>query len=168
MSIGSEHGTLSDRHPAWFYQPSAPTAHMIPWASCSTTGFHQACAVPFRKKGKRLEFCLITSSAGRWVFPKGLIDPGDTPAVTARKEALEEAGLHGRLVGQPLGSYEAHKNGRVLLVVVMLMGVTRSDEDWEEAAWRQRRWVTQDGARQLLCQAELRDCLDAALVRLKA
>ncbi len=168
MSIGSEYGTLSDPHPAWFYRPSAPTAHMIPWASCSTTGFHQACAVPFRKKGKRLEFCLITSSAGRWVFPKGLIDPGDTPAVTARKEALEEAGLHGRLVGKPLGSYEARKNGRILSVVVMLMRVTRSDEDWEEAAWRQRRWVTQDAARQLLCQSELLDCLDAALLRLTA
>ena len=168
MSTGSEYGYLSAPHPAWFYRPLAATAHMIPWASCSTTGFHQACAVPFRRKGKRLEFCLITSSAGRWVFPKGLIDPGDTPAATARKEALEEAGLHGRLVGQPLGSYEARKNGRVLSIVVMLMRVTRSDEVWEEAAWRQRRWVTQDAARQLLCQSELLDCLDAALVRLTA
>lgn len=102
------------------------------------------------------------------MFPKGLIDPGDTPAVTARKEALEEAGLHGRLLGQPLGSYEARKNGRVLSVVVLLMAVSRSDEDWEEATWRQRRWVTQEDAHQLLSQPELRDCLDAALVRLKA
>ena len=40
---------------------------------------HQASAVPFRRAGGRVEFCLVTSaSSGQWVFPKGLIDPGET------------------------------------------------------------------------------------------
>ena len=45
----------------------------------------QAGAVPFRRRGDRLEFCLITSmGTGRWEFTKGIIDPGETLSVTAR------------------------------------------------------------------------------------
>ena len=167
MSTGAAFDYLSYPDPDWFYRQSQPTTHMIPCASSGKNGFDQACAVPFRKLGKRLEFCLITSSSGRWVFPKGLIDPGDTAAVTARREALEEAGLHGRLVGQPLGCYEARKNGRLLSVVVLLMEVTRCDDHWEEAHRRQRCWVCRTGARQLLSQPVLLDCLEAAVSRLK-
>jgi 8-oxo-dGTP pyrophosphatase MutT (NUDIX family) len=39
----------------------------------------QACAIPFRVAAGRLELCLVTSiRAGRWSFPKGDIDPGET------------------------------------------------------------------------------------------
>ena len=36
--------------------------------------------------------------AGVWALPKGLVDPGETPAQTAVREVLEETGVHGRLV----------------------------------------------------------------------
>ena len=38
--------------------------------------------------------CMVTSRSGkRWVFPKGIIDPGHTPGGAALLEAWEEAGI---------------------------------------------------------------------------
>jgi 8-oxo-dGTP pyrophosphatase MutT (NUDIX family) len=34
---------------------------------------------------------------GTWALPKGLVDPGETPAETARREGFEETGVEGRL-----------------------------------------------------------------------
>jgi 8-oxo-dGTP pyrophosphatase MutT (NUDIX family) len=42
-----------------------------------------------RPQGKR---------AGTWVLPKGLVDPGETPAETALREGFEETGIRGSLV----------------------------------------------------------------------
>ena len=130
--------------------------------------FQQASAVPFRRKSGRLEFCLITSSAGRWGFPKGLIDPGETYIDTALKEAHEEAGLHGRILGDPLGAYSIAKRGATLKVIVLLMEVTQVDKDWSESHLRQRRWVSRDKARELVSQPELRVMLASAAARLAA
>jgi phosphohistidine phosphatase len=126
----------------------------------------QASAVPFRRFGERVEFCLITTSAGRWGFPKGHIDPGETPEETALKEALEEAGLHGRIVGTPLLGYRTDKNGQSKRVVALLMEVTRCDDQWDEAAVRQRRWVSRSEALDLLNRDSLQICLDLARDRI--
>jgi len=37
---------------------------------------------------------------GLWALPKGQIDPSERPEETARREAAEETGAHGRLVGK--------------------------------------------------------------------
>ena len=42
-----------------------------------------------RPQGKR---------GGTWALPKGNVDPGETPAVTALREGFEETGVRGRLV----------------------------------------------------------------------
>ncbi len=42
-----------------------------------------------RPQGKR---------AGVWALPKGLVDPGESPAETAVREVREETGVDGRLV----------------------------------------------------------------------
>ncbi len=102
----------------------------------------QAAAIPFRSSDGTTEFCLITTSSGtRWTVPKGIIERGDTAGETALKEAREEAGLHGELVGGPVGHYRHAKWGTTFGVEVYLMKVTREDEDWEERSFRQRRWV---------------------------
>ena len=65
----------------------------------------QAGAVPFRKKGSQLEFLLVTSHRGRWIFPKGIVEPGETAEQTALKEVQEEAGIRGVLLPEPVGEY---------------------------------------------------------------
>lgn len=124
----------------------------------------QACVVPYRRQGERIEICLITSlKKGRWILPKGIIDPGETREESALKEALEEAGLHGRIVGEPLGTYEDFKWGSKLHITVLLMEVTRSDDQWYEADVRQRRWVDAAEAEELLARPDQRPFVAVAL-----
>ncbi len=126
----------------------------------------QACAVAYRRRASRLEFCLITTSQGRWNWPKGLVDPGETSEESALREAYEEAGLQGRLVGPPLGTYPLNKFGRSFEVTSWLMEVQHCEAQWEEQAMRQRRWVTPQVARRLLSQPHLHVLLEQALQRL--
>ena len=127
----------------------------------------QAAAVPYRCRDGQPEFCLITSvRKGHWGFPKGIIDPGETPVQTALKEAEEEAGLHGRIEGDPLGKYEYYKWGTVLVVTVYLMQVTMTDADWQEASLRDRVWCRADEARAAISRQEFRELLEAALERI--
>jgi 8-oxo-dGTP pyrophosphatase MutT (NUDIX family) len=107
----------------------------------------QASAIPFRRRGDKLELCLITSSnRGHWGFPKGIIEAGDTAEQTALIEAHEEAGIRGRIVGEPVGEYRYQKWGTELEVTVFLMEVDAVDDDWQEAGMRQREWVDADEA----------------------
>jgi phosphohistidine phosphatase len=129
----------------------------------------QASAIPFRSRDAGVEFCLITSiHKGRWGFPKGIIDPGETVVETALKEAHEEAGLHGRIVGAPLGTYQYHKWGRDLNVTVRLMHVEAVDDTWDEEQLRKRRWVDAHQAERLLPQPELKRLLAIAVERIGA
>ena len=128
----------------------------------------QACAVPYRHHHGQLEFCVITSSEGRWGFPKGNIDLGESVEQAALKEAFEEAGLHGTILGEPLGSFELEKLGAMLNVSAMLMEVASFDAHWQEADRRQRRWVTADQAREVIGQNEFREMLDMAVVRIES
>jgi 8-oxo-dGTP pyrophosphatase MutT (NUDIX family) len=111
----------------------------------------QAAAIPFRHRDGAVEICLITTArAGRWTVPKGFIDPGATAPETAVKEAREEAGIHGRVVGGPVGYYDITKLGGRYRVAVYLMHVDRVDDAWEEHSVRQRRWTTVRQAEKLL------------------
>ncbi|MBC8874044.1 MAG: NUDIX hydrolase [Planctomycetes bacterium] len=125
---------------------------------------NQASAIPFRHVDNGVEFCLITSlKRKRWMFPKGIIDPGETYVETALKEAHEEAGLHGRIVGEPLGTYEYFKWETTLEVTVVLMEVLNCDDLWEEAGLRERRWLPAAEALEILSQRELRHLLQKAI-----
>jgi 8-oxo-dGTP pyrophosphatase MutT (NUDIX family) len=126
----------------------------------------QATAIPFRRRRGRLEFCLITTRRGKWIFPKGIVDPGETREQAALKEAFEEAGLHGHIVGPPVGSYPLAKFGKEFEVIAMLMEVTQCDAHWMEQQMRRRRWVSTQDAFQLLEQPELHDLLHQAIARL--
>jgi 8-oxo-dGTP pyrophosphatase MutT (NUDIX family) len=111
----------------------------------------QASAIPFRWRDGALEFCFITSiRARRWGFPKGLIDPGETAVEAALKEAWEEAGLRGEIVGDALGSYQYEKWGERLDVEVFVMRVQSAADDWQESAQRERRWAGLEEAMQLI------------------
>lgn len=103
------------------------------------TPVRQAAAVPVL--GDRV--CLVTSRSGRrWVFPKGMIDPGHTAAEAAAAEAWEEAGLEGAVDPAPVGAYVYRKYDRDHHVVVFRMAVTAVKAAWPEAGVRRREWVT--------------------------
>lgn len=125
----------------------------------------QAGCVPYRFQDGQLELCLITTRKGRWGFPKGIIDPGETPPETALKEAEEEAGLIGEVDEETIGAYRYRKWGAVLVCTMFLMEVARAEDTWEES-WRRREWASPEAARELIDRDELLPFVDAAEERL--
>jgi len=127
----------------------------------------QACAIPFRVDGREIAFCLITSlKKKRWIFPKGIVDAGETAEEAALKEALEEAGLRGRIIGEPLGKYEDSKWGATLDVTVFLMMVECCEDDWPEADWRDRCWVGPAEALRRVVKPEMKLMLNRVMERI--
>jgi len=64
----------------------------------------QAGALAYLPEADPLRFVVVTSRrTGRWVFPKGGVDPGMTAPEAARREALEEAGVIGRVADRAIG-----------------------------------------------------------------
>ena len=107
----------------------------------------QAGVIPFRRRRSGIEICLIRSKGRKkWKIPKGFIDPGETAPQAELKEAWEEAGLRGRLLGSAIGSYQYQKWDVELTVAVFLMEVTASEDEWEESRFRERSWATLEEA----------------------
>jgi 8-oxo-dGTP pyrophosphatase MutT (NUDIX family) len=121
--------------------------------------------VVFRGEKDRLEVVIVSvGGRNRWQLPKGLVDAGEKPEITAVREAREEAGVDSEVV-QHLETIEYwfagldggervrfHKHVHFYLLRY-LAGDTR-DHDWEV---NEARWVPIDDAtRQLTFDSERR------------
>jgi 8-oxo-dGTP pyrophosphatase MutT (NUDIX family) len=108
----------------------------------------QYAALPYRRAGGETEVMLVTSRrTGRWIIPKGWPMKGKSPCATAACEALEEAGVLGRIGKAPIGSYSYEKElkgGEVVgcRVFVYLLEVERQRRNWPERDKRQTRWLS--------------------------
>ena len=124
----------------------------------------QAAAIAVRRKGDRVQVCLIRKKGSRkWGIPKGQVDPGDTHEETALNEAWEEAGLRGRLIGDVVGTYEYEKWDETYAVAVYLMEVLEQHDEWDESDFRERRWTSFGEAASLLVNHPVRPLLDRAI-----
>jgi 8-oxo-dGTP pyrophosphatase MutT (NUDIX family) len=72
----------------------------------------QAAAVCYRVCHGEVEFLLVQTGGGRWIFPKGGAEPGLTHAQAAALEAYEEAGVHGRIEEAAFTRYLYAKRAR--------------------------------------------------------
>ena len=126
----------------------------------------QAGAVPFRIRNSRPEFLLVTSNRGNWIFPKGIVEPGDTPESAALKEALEEAGVEGKILPGPLGSYGDRKWTNDCEIQMFLLQYSSDCESWEEGNLRYRKWCSFEDALGLIKKTELREILMRAQKRI--
>lgn len=106
--------------------------------------YAQSGVIPYHVVGDELQLLLISAgSKEKWAFPKGVIEPGLSPQMSAAKEAWEEAGLRGIVADQALGSYSREKWGGLCSIEVFPMAVTEmvDTHEWEESH-RQRQWFS--------------------------
>ena len=107
---------------------------------------------------------------GTWVLPKGLIDPGETPAETALREGHEETGVHGRLVSK-LGDVRyvyTWRGERVFKIVSFYLATAVSGRIGDIPPGMERevadaRWLPLVDARRLLAYRGERDMARKAL-----
>jgi 8-oxo-dGTP pyrophosphatase MutT (NUDIX family) len=127
-------------------------------------------ALPFvmTSQGKAKILLITTRGRGGWIIPKGWPIPRLSAAATAAREAYEEAGLLGTIIGDaPIGSFRHEKqkssqSPSVCEVEVFLFAVERQLRKWPERAERRTRWfapaeaasiVTAEGLSALLLQS---------------
>ncbi|MBZ9791589.1 NUDIX hydrolase [Rhizobium sp. 3T7] len=123
----------------------------------------QAGAICLRRDdGGRMMILLVGSRRnGRWGAPKGHIDPGETSAVAAGREAFEEAGVEGVVNPELFGlfSYRKDSTPHRYHVSVHLLEVSGIAADFPEKGVRKQNWfplevaiseVSQPGLRALL------------------
>ena len=123
----------------------------------------QAAAFPVRTIGRELQVCLIRRKRSTtWGIPKGLVDPGRTHEEAALIEAHEEAGLKGRVLGPPIGTFQYRKWDETLTVAVFVMEVLHQEQTWKEVAFRERRWTSFPEAVLLLAAHPAAALLDRA------
>ncbi|MER9329071.1 NUDIX hydrolase [Mesorhizobium sp. M0488] len=121
----------------------------------------QVAAIPFRLDTHGdIEVMLVTSrTTRRFIVPKGWPMKGKSGRKAATIEAREEAGVLGKTLTQPAGTYSYWKrlaNRFVRVdVIVYLLEVTEELADWQEAKRRQRAWLTPADAAMLIDEPDL-------------
>ncbi|MGA3401258.1 MAG: NUDIX hydrolase [Acetobacteraceae bacterium] len=140
----------------------------------TSTIIYQYGALPFfiAADGEIRVLLVTTRGSRRWIIPKGWPIRNLTAAATVAREAYEEAGLVGSVVGnEPIGCYryEKRRNTRkttIYEVSVFLFAVERQLQNWPEKAERKTRWFAPTEASALVASAELADILLTAMSEL--
>jgi phosphohistidine phosphatase len=119
--------------------------------------YQQSAVIPYRISAGEPEILLVRSSKNKhWVVPKGIHEPGLTAQESARKEAVEEAGVEGVIAAQAIGRYSYEKWGAACSVEVFAMQVTHviPESEWQENH-RTRQWVSLEVAASMVRQPQL-------------
>jgi len=100
------------------------------------------------------------SAPDRWTIPKGWIEPGESPAQAAAREAWEEGGIVGLLTTHALGRAARPGPTGVVLMDVYGLAVTRIEAEWPEGDVRTRRWIGPAEAADLLHHPDLAELIE--------
>jgi 8-oxo-dGTP pyrophosphatase MutT (NUDIX family) len=141
-----------------------------PQGKITTMDQISAGGVAVRWKDSRPEVAIVCMKPKlRWQLPKGIVDPGETPQVTAVREVREEAGVETDLIklietieywyrsikyGKPV---RYHKFVHFYLLKYRSGEVSDHDHEVEEA-----RWVSLDEAIEMLEFKSERDVVEKA------
>ena len=114
--------------------------------------------VAFRWQDSNLEIAIVCVRPKlRWQLPKGIVDPGESPAMTAVREVKEEAGIETeliKLIETIEYWYRSVKNGRPVrfhkFVHFYLLEYTGGDVLNHDHEVEESRWVSFDDAVEML------------------
>src|SRR5262245_34198839 len=116
--------------------------------------------VVFKLTSEGPRYLLVEASGmrGRWLFPKGHVEDGETAAAAALREVWEEAGVRARTI-RWLRRVEQKKEGDWITVVYYLMAYAGRRTALED---RRVRWLTFDEALEELDTGKTRRVLRSA------
>lgn len=126
----------------------------------------QAGAVVFREEGGVQRVLLVRSKKDPtlWVFPKGHIDPGETPTIAALREAFEEAGVTGFIIA-PAGPTLTFRSGNETVAVDYYL--VRLTAEMPSPEGREKVWLVPEEAAERLVFPSARELLTAAAQKLQ-
>lgn len=127
-------------------------------------GSEQVAAVCYRVRKNGIEFLLVQTSGGRWIFPKGSAEPGLTHAQAAALEAFEEAGVHGRMEEKSFTQYIRPQKGSDSSAIRTTVNVHLCEVLWldpPQEAGRNPTWFSVEKAKRRLQQDRNTDFGDA-------
>lgn len=120
----------------------------------------QSGVLPYRILDEKIEILLITSrNKKKWIIPKGIIESGMKAYESAALEALEEAGVIGEILQDPLGNYKVKKWDGICEVLVYPMKVENETKQWLEDSFRERKWFSVDEAKEVIERGKLKKLL---------
>ncbi|HEY0306033.1 MAG TPA: NUDIX domain-containing protein [Longimicrobiales bacterium] len=121
----------------------------------------QAGAIAVKRNGDVYQFLLVTSkqTPRHWIFPKGQIEAGETPAEGALRELQEESGYEAS-IGAYVGAVEYEsRRGPAHVEYFLAFATERSGE----GDGRKHQWLPYEQARDVLSHDDSRRLLDAAV-----
>ena len=111
-------------------------------------------AVCHRQDEGAVELLLVRTKGGkRWTFPKGHVEPGESPSEAAAREALEEAGVEGEIAPTPFTRYRypsTRDEEGESLVSAFLLEVLNQEPPAGKERHREPTWVRPEEAMRLL------------------
>ena len=131
------------------------------WIGIVTKPRLQYAALPFRQGADYMEILLVTSlGTKRWIIPKGWPMNGRAPHEAAAREALEEAGVVGKIASDAIGTYlyeKRRKSGATVpcQVEVFPLDVTTQRKRWREKGRRKMKWFAAEEAAKTVSDVDL-------------
>ncbi|MEM9107054.1 MAG: NUDIX hydrolase [Pseudomonadota bacterium] len=125
----------------------------------------QYAALCYRRTDDGIDVLLITSrGTGRWIIPKGWAMEDLSDHATAAREALEEAGVVGKIKKKSIGTYPYSKWMPAEMpiecsVKVYPLEVSQLEDDYLEKDERERRWFSRKKAASKVDEPELKELI---------
>lgn len=128
---------------------------------------HQAGAIVFRLDDGFARVLLVRAKKDPtlWVFPKGHIEPGESPQVAALRETFEEAGVTGLVVGRAGPTLRFRSGNEDVAVDYFLIEMTAEMPSPER---REKCWCIPEEAYARIEFEDARELLRTALTRVDA
>jgi 8-oxo-dGTP pyrophosphatase MutT (NUDIX family) len=123
--------------------------------------YEQSGVIPYRLVDNKLEILLVsTRKRKKWVIPKGVIEAEFSAKDSAAKEALQEAGVAGKISEHVIGRYSYRKWMGDCSVDVFALEVKAVTEKYPGSMLRERKWYPASEAANIVSDDDLKRIIE--------